>query len=82
MLHRDSSREITLHKGNYYADLLAPWLRVRQMALDLLAEMKARRLVPNLIVYNATVGACCRAGQLPEALEVLRSMHALRVRPR
>jgi hypothetical protein len=40
------------------------------MALALLDEMRGRRVMPNLIVYNAVIGACCRASQIPKALEV------------
>ena len=57
-------------------------LRLSQMALELLKEMRDRRIVPNLIVYNATIGACCRANHLPDALEVFTSMQAAQVRPR
>ena len=43
-------------------------------AFDLLAEMEAARVLPDVASYTAAIGACSRGGNLPAALELLGMM--------
>ena len=50
-------------------------------ALELLAEMQAQGLEPNVITYNAAISACEKGSQWQQALELLAEMQAQGLEP-
>ena len=54
-----------------------PWAEARA----LLAQMRAQRIPPNVIVYNSAIHAAARSGEPARALELLRAMEGDSLRP-
>ena len=50
-------------------------------ALELLSEMQAKRVEPNVISYTSSINACVKGAQPEQGLEPLREMQAKRVEP-
>ena len=49
------------------------------MALQLLDAIQQRKLRPNMINFNAVIGACKKNGRWKQALELLGEMHQCRL---
>jgi pentatricopeptide repeat domain-containing protein 1 len=50
-------------------------------ALQLLEEMQAKGVEPNVFTYNATTSACEKGGQWEKALQLLEEMQAKGLEP-
>jgi pentatricopeptide repeat protein len=52
-----------------------------ETAVDLLAEMRARGIEPDVITYSATISACEKGGQWEKAVELFEEMRARGIVP-